>query len=327
MSFQTPTAVLFLDDVDLSADITTAAVIALVAASAIVLNTVIRLVLRLLTRRAVRRALQGRGRWRVRLPRTTDGASAEQRRVQRADAAAHMMSRLSSILVAGLAALIVSKLLGIDPVVLVSSAGFIGAGLAIGGQALIKDWLTGLLVLLEDRYAVGDQITMTVGGNEVAGMVETLGGAGVRLRLEDGTTWHTGHGSVESVNNRSQQLIPHSIEVPSDVWAELDETMIGRQLNSASHDLGLTDVLLLPAVAAETTSAGTTKVVFHASRQLNDAQHRLVADRIAAAGGTPNRQPHRRGPVAAEAPEPPPRPPPSVAASSIGPADITPRSR
>ncbi|MEZ5342081.1 MAG: mechanosensitive ion channel [Acidimicrobiales bacterium] len=270
----------FLDRVDASNDVIQAAEVAVVFATAVVFTVTIRSTLRFLTRRAVRQALKGRGWWKLRLPRIDDGASAELRRVQRADAAAHMMSRLLSLVVWAVAVLVITRILGVDPLVLISSAGFVGAGIAIGGQALIKDWLTGLLVLLEDRYAIGDQVRFTVGGQETEGTVETFGGAGVRLRLLSGATWHAGHGTIESVTNLSQQLITHTVEIPGHVWAELDETMIGPELNAASHDLGLTDVLLLADIEAEPSQDGSTTVTFQASRPLSERQRRIVGRRI-----------------------------------------------
>ncbi len=266
--------------IDASDDLLRAGAIVAVVVGAYVLTAIIRVTLRFVTRRAVRRALAGKGVWRVRLPRPDDGNGVEQRRLQRADAAAHMMSRIFALVVAVIAVIIISHVLRVDPVVLVSSAGFIGAGIAIGGQALIKDWLTGLMVLLEDRYAVGDQVSVTIGGNEVSGTVETLSGVGLRLRLADGTTWHAGHGALESVTNRSQQLVQNHVTIEPDVWAELDETMIGRDLNAASHDLGLTDVLLLPEIAAVPLPDGTIDVTYRSTRPLNDRQRRLIEDRI-----------------------------------------------
>lgn len=268
------------EDVDLSSLVVRVAEVTIVLAVTVLVNAGVKIGLRVLTRRQVRRALAGQGRWRLRLPRSNDGTDAELRRVQRADAAAHMLSRISTLIIAVIALLAISKLVGIDPVVLVSSAGFIGAGIAIGGQALIKDWLIGLLVLLEDRYAVGDAIEVQVGGEPVRGTVETMSGFGLRLRLPDGSTWHTGHGTIEAVTNLSQQLIPQTLEIPSDVWAELDETMIGPELNAASHDLGLTGILIAEEIAAEEDAAGNATITFQASRQLNDRQRKVIARRI-----------------------------------------------
>lgn len=252
---------------------------------AVVAHVVLRLTMRVLVRRAVRRALGGHGRWRIRLPRPDDGLRGEQRRVQRADAAAHMLTRVSTLVITAVAVIAGSQVLGVSPLVLVSSAGFIGAGLAIGGQVLIRDWLTGLLVLLEDRYAVGDQVSMRVSGHEVEGTVEALNSAGVRLRLDDGTTWHAGHGAIESVTNRSQQLVVHHVDVPSDVWAQLDATLVGPRLKDASHNLGLTDVLLLADIDAEGHPDGRTRLSFKATRRLSERQRRLVVDQVLADGG------------------------------------------
>ena len=279
-----------LGDFDVSAAVVQAAQVAIALAGFLVLNAAIGRLLRTLTRRRVRRALNGRGRWQARLPRPDDGRAAEERRVQRADAAAHMLSRLSSVVVGLVTAVVVSRILGFDPVVFVSSAGFVGVAIAFGGQSIIHDWLRGLLVLLEDRYAVGDRVSMRVTGEEVVGTVEMLGGAGVRLRLADGSTWHTGHASVEAVTNLSQQLIRQTVTVPTDVWAELDDTMIGPELNAASHDLGLTGVFLLDEIAATPQQDGTTAVTIQTSKYLSDRQLRNVQARIVGSN-------HRAGPT------------------------------
>ena len=190
------------------------------------------------------------------------------------------MSRITTVIAFALAALVVARILGVDPVFLLSSAGFVGVALAFGGQSLIQDWITGLVVLLEDRYAVGDIVRVRISSEEVTGTVETLGGSGLRLRLGDGTTWHVGHGSIESVTNLSQQLVPNSIEVPSDALAEIDEAELRQRLNAGSLDLGFGDVLLAPDLAAEQIDTGTTRVTVKASRPLNKRQKRMVADRI-----------------------------------------------
>lgn len=251
-----------------------------IAVIALVINAGQRVGIRRLTRRAVRRALAGRGRWRVRLPRTEDSDLTEQRRLQRADAAAHMFARVTSMVVAAIAVFAASALLEINPLVVLSSAGFVGAGIAIGGQSVIKDWLTGLVALLEDRYAVGDRITAGSSSDGVTGTIEALNGVGLRLRLDDGTTWHTGHGSIESLYNHSQQLVPSRIDIPAAVWDELDETTVGSTVNAASHDFGLTNVLLTQDIEAKNEQDGVATVTVRASRPLSRRQRGIIADRI-----------------------------------------------
>lgn len=256
----------------------TAAVVLLVCAVAA--NGLVRVAVRYLIRRAVRRALAGRGRWTLRHPRLDDDGLGEVRRLQRADAAAHMIARLATLAVLALALLMATSLVRIDPLVMLSSAGFLGAGLAMAGQSVVRDWLTGLIVLLEDRYATGDRVSLQVGGETSTGVVEILTGLGLRLRLDDGTTWHTGHGSIESVVNHSQRLVSNDIEIPSEVWDELGQSAIGRTVHAASHDLGLTDVLLASDIEARGAGDGTTTVTVQASRPLNNRQRALLVERI-----------------------------------------------
>ena len=260
---------------ELLRSLTEVAVVIVVAMAA---SATIKVTLRFLMRRAVRRAWRGEGRWNPRLPRGHDGTHAGLRRLQRADAAAHMISRLTSLAIAALATLVISALLGIDPIVIVSSAGFVGAGIAVGGQTIIKDWLTGLLVLLEDRYAIGDRATLRVGDEDKIGTVESLNGAGVRLRLDNGSTWHVGHGSVETVTNHSQQLVRQRIDLPDGVRDRLDPSDIDHALHAASHDLGLTDVVLVADVLAEADRTGP--LMIQSSRPLSRRQQELVGKRL-----------------------------------------------
>lgn len=281
-----------LDRVDGSADLlrtTTTVVIAVIAALA--LHGGLRLTVRYVLRRAVRQAWRGEGRWIARLPRPNDGSTTAPRRLQRADATAHMISRFGGLFITGVTTLYVSALLGVDPLVLISSAGFVGAGLAIGGQSFIKDWLGGLLVLLEDRYAIGDRVTLQVdGGHEAVGTVEALTAAGVRLRLCDGSTWYVGHGSVHAATNHSQQLISQRIELAPEVLERIDPAVVSTALEAATHDLGLTDVVLVADVVAKTPGpppGGATNgdhggLTIQASRPLSARQQKLVQQKLSA---------------------------------------------
>ena len=89
---------------------------------------------------------------------------------------------LVSVVIWMVAAIVAFHLLDIDPAFFLSSAGFIGAGLAIGGQHKVNDYLTGLSVHFEDRYGVGDEIVVDVGWS----------GAGPRRRRPRRPVQHPG---------------------------------------------------------------------------------------------------------------------------------------
>jgi small-conductance mechanosensitive channel len=83
---------------------------------------------------------------------------------------------------------------------LIAGAGILGIALGVGAQPLVKDFLTGIFMLVEDQYGVGDVIDV----GEASGTVESISLRTTRLRGDDGTIWHVPHGEIHRVGNRSQ---------------------------------------------------------------------------------------------------------------------------
>ncbi len=212
---------------------------------AIGLSWVARTAIRTMTRRAVRRAQRSEGSWRVRLDRLGDDGQADVRKRQRADAVARMLGRLVTVVIFMFAIFAALEIIGVNLAFAISSAGFVGVAIALSAQDFVKDFLGGTRALLEDRYAVGDEVILRVSGTEVAGTVDLIGSSSLRLRTPDGATWHAGHHSIESVTNLSQLPAVSDIEVPVDDWARADEQGAVKRLTDASNDVGLTGVVFL----------------------------------------------------------------------------------
>jgi small-conductance mechanosensitive channel len=212
---------------------------------AIALSWIARTTIRQLTRRAVRRAQRSEGSWRVRLDRRGDDGQADVRKRQRADAVARMLGRLVTVVIFMFAIFAALEILGVNLAFAISSAGFVGLAIALSAQDLVKDFLGGTRALLEDRYAVGDDVVLRVSGTEVSGTVDLIGSASIRLRTSDGATWHAGHHSIDAVTNLSQLPSVSDIEVPIDEWAQADESSVVERLTEASNDVGLTGVVFL----------------------------------------------------------------------------------
>jgi small-conductance mechanosensitive channel len=239
-----------------------------------------RRVIRALTRRAVRLAAQRPGSWRARSRRIDDvEVEVEARKRQRADAAARTLGHVVTALVFVAAALVGLHMVGVDPVYAISSAGFVGLAIALSGQELIKNLLAGTVALLEDRYAVGDTVSVRVSGNEVRGTIDLVGAASIRIRTDDDATWHAGHGTIESVTNFSQLPASADIAVATDAWHEVEEEAPQR-LTNATNDVGLTGVVFLPELSAQAHPAGVTTVTVRTNRPLTDGQKCLVRDRL-----------------------------------------------
>jgi len=96
--------------------------------------------------------------------------------------------------------------LGINLGPLVASAGIAGVALGFGAQSLVKDFLAGIFILVEDQYGVGDVIDVgELSGTQVSGTVEAVSLRTTRLRSVEGTVWHVPNGTILRVGNMSQQ--------------------------------------------------------------------------------------------------------------------------
>ncbi len=90
--------------------------------------------------------------------------------------------------------------IGIDLGPLIAGAGIAGIALGFGAQSIVKDFLAGLFVLIEDQYGIGDVVDL----GEASGTVQEISLRATVLRAQDGTVWHVPNGEVVRVGNRSQ---------------------------------------------------------------------------------------------------------------------------
>ncbi len=104
------------------------------------------------------------------------------------------------VVVAGLTVL---SQLGINIAPLLAGAGVIGLAVGFGSQALVKDVITGLFILMEDQIAVGDIVDI---GKEHAGVVEAISIRTIRLRDLSGIVHTVPFSEVTSVKNLTKDF-------------------------------------------------------------------------------------------------------------------------
>ncbi|MEN9698260.1 MAG: hypothetical protein RL448_215 [Actinomycetota bacterium] len=90
--------------------------------------------------------------------------------------------------------------LGLNLGPLIASAGVIGVALGLGAQTIVRDVLSGILMLIEDQFGVGDDVEVL----EVKGKVEKVGLRITTVREKNGTLWYLRNGEILKVGNRSQ---------------------------------------------------------------------------------------------------------------------------
>ena len=114
-----------------------------------------------------------------------------------------------------IAAFMVLGEIGVNLGPLIASAGIIGVGLGFGAQSLVRDFLSGFFIVLENQYTVGDavQIFSDVGSVTVTGRVEELTLRTTSVRAEDGTLHVIANGFVHVVANLSRGQTDVEVEI------------------------------------------------------------------------------------------------------------------
>jgi small-conductance mechanosensitive channel len=179
---------------------------AIIAATAMTTRLIRPVLAATLTWLARRSRTNGSGRWKVRIPRLVEETvqQAELRRRQRITATAAGMARVLSTLLWITAFVLILNRLDIDPVYAISGAGFVGVALSIGGQHAVNDFLSGLHILLEDRFGEGDELQLKIHDDIVTATVTALGAFATRLHSESATI-HVPNREMTSVVNLSQR--------------------------------------------------------------------------------------------------------------------------
>ena len=138
----------------------------------------------------------------------------QERRRQRAHAIGQLVRSVIAAAVWGTAILMVLPVLGIDITPLLASAGVIGVALGFGAQTLVKDYLSGIFMIVEDQFGVGDFVDL----GSATGTVEEVTLRVTRLRDPQGIVWYVRNGEILRVGNRSQgwTLAVVDIAVPYD---------------------------------------------------------------------------------------------------------------
>ena len=133
-----------------------------------------------------------------------------ERRTQRAEAIGSVLRSFASIVIMGIAVVLVLGELGINLAPIVASAGVVGVALGFGAQNLIKDFIAGIGIILEDQYGVGDVVDL----GEASGTVEAVGLRITRLRDVNGVVWYVRNGEILRVGNKSQGFAQVVIDMP-----------------------------------------------------------------------------------------------------------------
>lgn len=152
---------------------------------------------------------------------------------QRAQTVGSLLKSITSVVVVVIAVLTIAAQLGIQLGPLMASAGVAGVALGFGAQSLVKDFLSGIFMMVEDQYGVGDVIDT----GEAIGTVEEVSLRVTRLRDANGVIWYVRNGEIIRIANRSQGWSTALVDVPVAYNSSVERVMgVLAEVVQAFHD-------------------------------------------------------------------------------------------
>ncbi len=180
-----------------------------------------------------------------------------ERRHQRSAAIGSVLRSVASFSIMGTAALMILSALGMDLAPLLASAGVAGVAIGFGARNLVTDFLSGVFMIMEDQYGVGDEIDTGV----ASGTVLEVGLRVTKLRGATGEIWYIRNGEVKRIANMSQGWSTATVDVQVGYREDLQrvEELILRTAEELAKDAPWDELLWEPvrvlgveSVAAET---------------------------------------------------------------------------
>jgi small conductance mechanosensitive channel len=172
----------------------------------------------------------------------------------RASAVAGLLTSVGAFVISAVGVIAALARLGVNVAPILASAGVVGIAVGFGAQTIIRDFLSGVFMILENQYGVGDVVVI----DTISGTVESVGLRITEIRGFDGTIWYVTNGSVTQLGNMSQGWSLAVVDVPVGYGSDLDA--VTHQLLGVARQLQTDDAWKSkilpdePLVAAESTT-------------------------------------------------------------------------
>lgn len=163
---------------------------------------------------------------------------------KREDTLIRIFSGALNILITVLALMMVLQETGVEVGPLIAGAGIVGLAVGFGGQYLIRDIITGLFLMLENQYRIGDIVTI----EGLSGMVQDISLRKTTLRDINGTVHHIPHGSITKVSNQSKDFSRVNLDIGVAYKTDIGHLaeVINRTGNELAADPAFSDSIISP---------------------------------------------------------------------------------
>lgn len=145
----------------------------------------------------------------IRLAVVADQNGSEEAEKKREDTLIRIFNGALKIILITLAILMILQEAGLKIGPILAGAGIAGVAVGFGGQYLIKDIITGLFIIIENQYRIGDVVNI----DGTSGSVQDIGLRKTTLRDLDGTVHHIPHGTITLVSNLSKDFARVNLDI------------------------------------------------------------------------------------------------------------------
>ena len=194
---------------------------------------------------------------------------------KRAITLGRMLESLVGIIIWTTAALLVLGEIGVSLGPLIASAGIVGIAIGFGAQSIVRDFLAGFFVIIEDQYGVGDVID----AGEAIGKVEEIGFRTTRIRDVSGVLWTVPNGVMQRVGNYSQiwSMSIFDMEVAYDTDIDHAMEVMKRVLDKAWQEDHEPATIIEEPVVQGVQAFGPNAIVIRAAVKTDPAEQWAVA--------------------------------------------------
>lgn len=195
----------------------------------------------------------------VRIAVVPDKTMSREAELKREDTLIRIFTGTSSIAFLLIAMLMILQEAGIEIAPILAGAGIVGLALGFGGQYLIRDIITGLFIILENQYRIGDVVNL----DDTGGLVEDISLRKTTLRDLNGTVHHIPHGEVKRVANLSKQYARVNLDIGVAYSSNLEQVIevINKTGNEMAEDPQFRDLIIKPPQFLRVDDFGDSAII------------------------------------------------------------------
>jgi len=184
------------------------------------------------------------------------GSSDYQKKVSRAETLTPFFNSIFSFFIYFIALTIILKKIGIDTTPIIASAGVLGLAIGFGAQAIVKDFISGIFILLDGTISVGDIITV----NSHTGTVESMNLRHIQIRKFSGELWTIPNGEIANFGNYNKEWTRAMVEVDLAYEQDIEKGM--QELNNIGQQWAEKnkEIILEPPVVQGVLSLGASGI-------------------------------------------------------------------